>query len=124
MDARERRLAEARRAVEQNVVERFAALLRRRDEHLEVLLDLLLPDVFPERARAQRVFDLRILRHVFGRDHAVFKIKIVVSVKRTRDLVFLYEKRAPIPLRARRISSSVGSAESSLATACAASDCV
>ena len=36
----------------------------------------------------------------------------------------LYEKRAPIPLRARRISSSVGSAESSLATACAASDCV
>ena len=59
-DARERRFAEARRAVEQNVVERLIAPLCRLDEDGEVALGLLLPDVFAERFRAQRAL-LRVL---------------------------------------------------------------
>ena len=59
-DARERRFAKARRAVEQNVVERLIAPLCRLDEDGEVALGLLLPDVFAERFRAQRAL-LRVL---------------------------------------------------------------
>ena len=54
---RERGLAEARGAVEQDVVERFAAHLGGFYEHAEIFLDLLLAYVFPERPRTQR--DLR-----------------------------------------------------------------
>ena len=47
-DVRERRLAETRRAGQQDVVERLAAALRRRQEDREVLADLRLPDVLGE----------------------------------------------------------------------------
>ena len=53
-EVRQRRLADAGRAREEHVVERLAALLRRRDEDLEVLDDLGLADVLVEAARAQR----------------------------------------------------------------------
>ena len=52
-DVGERRLAEPGRAVEQHVIERFAALLRRRNRDLEVLAHAVLADVFVERARPQ-----------------------------------------------------------------------
>ena len=57
-DVRERRLAEARRAGEQHVVERLAARLRRRERDLELLLDALLADEVVEAARAERALDL------------------------------------------------------------------
>ena len=47
-DVRERRLAEAGRPAEEDVIERLAALLRRLDEDAEVLLVLRLPDVVVE----------------------------------------------------------------------------
>src|SRR5204863_316166 len=50
---RQRRLSKSRRAVQQDVVERFAALLRRRDRNLQLLADAVLPDVFVERPRAE-----------------------------------------------------------------------
>ena len=53
-DLRQRRLAEAGRAVEQHVVERLAARLGGGDEDLEVLADLLLADEVVERLRPQR----------------------------------------------------------------------
>ena len=56
-DVRQRRLAEARRAEQQHVVERFLALPRRFDEDRQLAADLLLPDVFVEEARAQRALD-------------------------------------------------------------------
>ena len=57
----ERRLAEPRRAVEQHVVERLAALLRGGDRDLEVLAHAILADVLVERARAQARFVLDVL---------------------------------------------------------------
>ncbi len=61
-DVRQRRLAEARRAEQQHVIERLAALARRLDEDAELLADLLLADVFVEAARAQRALDDLFLR--------------------------------------------------------------
>ena len=61
-DVRQRGLAEARRAEQQHVVERFAAPLRGVDEDAELLADLLLPDVFVEAAGAQRALDDVFLR--------------------------------------------------------------
>ena len=51
-DLRERRLAEARRADEQDVVERLAARLRGGEGDLELLLDTLLADELGEAAAA------------------------------------------------------------------------
>ena len=59
-DIGQRRLAQPGRAVEQHVIERFAALLRRRNRHLQVLAHAVLPDVVVEHARAQS--RLRIAR--------------------------------------------------------------
>ena len=56
-DVRQRRLAEARRAEQQHVVERFLALARGLDEDRQLAADLLLPDVLVEQARAQRALD-------------------------------------------------------------------
>ena len=56
-DVRERGLAEARRAEDQRVVERLAALHRRLHEDLELRLDLLLADVVGEPLRADGAID-------------------------------------------------------------------
>ena len=66
----ERRLPEARRAVEQDVVERLAALPRRGDRHHEVLAHPLLPDVLVERARPEPGLELRVLVDARRRDQA------------------------------------------------------
>ena len=55
-DRGERRLAEARRAVEEDVIGRLSPRLGRLEEDVEVRLDLALADVLVERARAQRPF--------------------------------------------------------------------
>ena len=60
-DVRERRLAEAGRAVEQHVIERLAAAARRRDRHLQVVAHAILPDVVVQRSRAQPRFVLRVV---------------------------------------------------------------
>ena len=51
-NVRQRRLAEARRAEQQDVVERFAAFARGLDENAELIADFFLADVFGELARA------------------------------------------------------------------------
>ena len=53
-DRRERRLAEAGRAVEQDVIRRLSPPLRRLEQHVEARLDLALADVLVERPRTQR----------------------------------------------------------------------
>ena len=60
-DVRQRRLAEARRARDQHVVERFVALARRRNRDLQVLADAVLADVVVERARPQSGLVLRLV---------------------------------------------------------------
>ena len=57
----QRRLAEPGRTVQQHVIERFLALLRRRDRHLQVLADAVLADVLVQDARAEPGFVLRVL---------------------------------------------------------------
>ena len=74
-DAGERRLAEARRPVEQDVVERLAARERRLDEDGEVRLDLLLADVLAKLARAQAVLPVVAVLLVHG-DDAVLVVRI------------------------------------------------
>jgi hypothetical protein len=70
-DLGERGLAEPRRPVQQHVVERFAARLRRLDEHPQILADLFLADEFVECERADMplrpVLGQRFARHVAGR---------------------------------------------------------
>ena len=62
-DVGEARLAEPRRADEQDVVERLAAALRRLEGDRELLLDALLPDEVVQAARAERALELVL----FGR---------------------------------------------------------
>ena len=56
-DRREGRLAEAGRAVQEDVVGRLSPALRRLEQHRQVGLDLALADVFVERSRPQRALD-------------------------------------------------------------------
>ncbi len=67
-DLRQRGLAEARRADEQHVIERFLARARRLDEHREVGARLLLADEFGEALRTQR--GLRVFVAALGGDEA------------------------------------------------------
>ena len=70
-DVGERRLAEPGRAVQQHVIERFAALARRGDRHLQVLADAVLADVVVEPPRPQARFVLRVFVDARGGDEAV-----------------------------------------------------
>ena len=102
-DLRERRLAEARRADEQDVVERLAARLRRREGDRELLLDALLADELGEAPRAQRELELLLLgREDGGGGHGGHAA--CLSASRTR--------------------SSAGSSGSMPASACSASSTV
>ena len=56
-DRRERGLAEARRAVQEDVVGRLPSLPGSREQDREVVLDVLLADVLVEAARPERAFD-------------------------------------------------------------------
>ena len=67
----ERRLAEARRTVQQHVIERFAALLGGGDRDLQVLADAILADVLVERARPQPGFVLRVFVDARRGDEAI-----------------------------------------------------
>ena len=60
-DVGERGLAEARRSVEQDVIERFLAPARGGDRHLQVVAHAILADVFVERSRTQSRFVLRVV---------------------------------------------------------------
>ena len=66
-DVRERRLAEAGRAAEEDVIERLAAAARGLDEDAQVLLVLLLADVLVERRRAEDAIEALV---VVGRARA------------------------------------------------------
>ncbi len=66
-DLRQRRLAQARRADEQHVIERLAARLGGFDEHLEVLARRLLAGEIGENLRTQGGF---VLGALFGGDEA------------------------------------------------------
>ena len=67
-DLRERRLAEARRADEEHMIERLAPRLRRLDEDLQVGADLRLADEVGEPLRAER--RVLVLAALIGSDDA------------------------------------------------------
>ena len=93
-DVRERRLAEARRAEDQYVIERLAAAARRLDEDAHLLLHGGLPDVLGQLPRPHRAFECLVLTRGQCRNDPV-----------------LFDHRIPCYLaaacRARRINSSV-----------------
>ena len=77
--------------MQQHVVERFAALFRRRDEDGKVALRLLLPDVFRERLRAQRAL-LRILtQESLGHDRLFINIGSKINAQALTLLFVLCE---------------------------------
>ena len=69
-DRREGRLAEAGRAVEEDVVGGLSPALRRLEEDRQVGLDLVLADVFGKGSRPQRAFDdeVRLVLEIAGQD--------------------------------------------------------
>ena len=99
-DEREARLAEARRADEEDVVERLAAGLGRLQRDRELLLDPLLPDEVVEAARPQRAVEL-----------------VLVGLDRGRQELGAHAAL----LSASRTRSSGGSSGSTAASACSAS---
>ena len=60
-DVGQRGLAEARRTVQEHVIERLAALPGGGNRDLQILADAVLPDVLVEPARPQPGFVLRVL---------------------------------------------------------------
>ena len=68
---REGRLAKARRAVQQHVIERLLPLPRGGNRHLQVLAHTILADVLVEHTRAQPRFVLRVLGGASGRDETI-----------------------------------------------------
>ena len=76
-DVGERRLAEAGRAVEQDVIECFAAGLGGLDGDVEILFDLVLADEFLQALRAELELERRIVLDRGGGDEAVFQYGIV-----------------------------------------------
>ena len=100
---RERRLAEARRAVQQHVVERLAALFRRRDKDGEVSLCLFLTNVFLKRFRAQRAL-LRVLaQESLGHD----RLFINIGSKINAQNVTSFHQASQSLRRARRKLNSI-----------------
>ena len=71
-DVRERRLAEAGRAAEEDVIERLAAAARRLDEDPEVVLVLALPDVLVERGRPKEPVEAGVVRLFASPENARF----------------------------------------------------
>src|SRR6266702_3677898 len=59
-DLRQRGLAQSRRAVQEDVVQRFAAAARRVDSNLNIFFDALLPDVLVETLGAHAHIDARV----------------------------------------------------------------
>src|SRR6266545_1895103 len=69
-DVRQRGFAEARRAEEQNVIERLLAIARRSDGDLQVRFDFLLTDVLLETFRSKREFGLDLVFERLRRKYA------------------------------------------------------
>src|SRR4029077_3122890 len=82
-DLRQRGLAEPRRAYEQHMIERFAALARRLDEDGEVLARLRLAHEIRQKLRPQRGV-AGILGTAFGRDDAGGRVHFASSFSPSR----------------------------------------
>ena len=78
-DLRQRGLAEARRADEQHVVERFLARTRGLDEHRQISARLLLADEFRQPLRPQR--SICVVVAFFGSDKAAGAVHFASSFK-------------------------------------------
>ena len=130
-DAGQGGLAQARRAVEQHMVQRFLPALGRLDVDFQVLFDFVLANILVKRAGAQGVFHRLVLRGVAGLYHAVFVIPAALQVHlpaigfhwHIGSSFHLADGHFPLPklFSARRINSSGGRALSNRPTAAAAS---
>jgi len=88
-DVGERGLADAGRAVQQNMVQRLAAFSRRLNEDVEVTFGLALADIFAQPPRPQAQFELLfVVARGGGRDDAVFCHQDKLRLKMSRFLFF------------------------------------
>ena len=85
-DVRERRLAEARRAAREDVIERLAAPPRGLDEDVEVVLVLRLADVVVEGPRPERPVEARVVPADHGIERSVEGRRVIAREgRRGRD---------------------------------------
>ena len=87
-DARKRRFSKARWAVQQHMVERLAALFRRRDKDGKVALRLFLSDVFPKRFRAQRTLLRVFAQEGLGHDRLFINVGSKINAQNITSLFF------------------------------------
>ena len=92
-DLRQRGLAEARRADEQHVIERFVARPRRLDEHREIGARLLLADEFGQPLRPQR----RLGDVLFAAFGVTRRRGGVLTAQVPRSRLYLFGRSSPIP---------------------------
>mgnify|MGYP003370841034 CR=1 FL=1 len=117
-DARQRGLAQTRRAVQQDVVHRFAALLRRPQIDPQVALGFLLPHIIVQGPGAQADF-FRVSGQCVGADQTAG----IYGIFLIHGSLLSPNHRARDRLRsATLIISCTGSVSSTRATAAAASD--
>ena len=102
-DVGERRLAEARRSVEQDVIERFLAPARGGNRHMQVVAHAILADVLVQRSRAESRLVLRVVVDAPGGDQTI------VHRISSRSALFSASSNVAPPSRAqRRISRFLG----------------
>ena len=100
---RERRFSQTRRAVQEDVIERLAALLRGGNRHLQVLADPVLSDVLVEPARPQARFVLRVFVHA-RRGHET----IVHLLRELSQRLFQHALEAGVGARSAHGDRSIG----------------
>ena len=62
------------------MIQRLVPHLGGVDEYRQILLDLFLPDIFPQRPGAQRVIPV-VLRHIFRRQQPILQIRVRTILK-------------------------------------------
>ena len=70
-DPRQRRLAQSRRPVEKDMIQRIMTLFRRLDVDFQIFLHFCLPDIIIQILRTQGSFDLHVLLNQVCLDHSV-----------------------------------------------------
>ena len=90
-DGSQRRLAETRRTIKQNVIERLAAFPGGLDRDIEVVFDVLLADVLRENARTKRQFECRLFVEA---DPAMMRFDIFTEARSMTALFYFRKARS------------------------------
>src|SRR5262245_4959231 len=88
-------LAETRRPIEQHMIQRLAARAGGLDEDAQIVLDLLLADVFAQDLRAQREFNLLLIIRCVSTDEAEFIFRYFYYFVARHQIYLLFSSIEP-----------------------------